>query len=644
MADGSGFFRELKRRHVWRVAAAYLVAGWLLIQITTQIFPVFDVPAWGVRLVVILTAIGFPVAVIGAWIYEVTPAGIRRTEPAGSPDARAEGDARLVGRKLDVLIIAVLAIAVALLGWRVLVLQRAPARAVAQTSAATRSPDDVKRNPATTLPDSAAGAAASGLPNAVSVSPLSTTTTAAIPQNSVAVLPFTNESGDPDQRFFSDGLSEDLINALSQLGGLKVISRHSAFQFRDSKDSSKAIGDKLGVAQLLEGTVQHAAGKVRITATLVNAADGSTLWSQQYDKPYRDLFALQDAITRDVATALQAKLLTTPGAVVQSDRPPGGSLDAYVAYQRGIAYAALATNAGTRQAVAAFGAAIRLDPRYAAAYAQLSRAWTHLGASGVEPAHARDAARRAMLTALKLDPDSSLAHQARGYWLANAVMDWKSAEAEYQRALQLSPSDVEAQFGLGRVVAALGQNERAIELSRRALVSDPRRAEFYILLGASLDALGKLDEARGAINTAIMQRPGAAGVHVLLVITEILRGDAAAAMVAAQQEPPGVWHAVALALAAQPGADRQLADHALATLVREHADISPYQIAEVYALRHDSDAMFNWLERARTGRDAGLGLLLSDPFILRYRDDPRFAAFCRKVGLPASTDAVAMRL
>jgi TolB-like protein/Tfp pilus assembly protein PilF len=626
MADGSGFFRELKRRHVWRVAAAYLVVGWLLIQVATQIFPVFYVPDWGARLVVILIAIGFPVAVICAWIYEVTPAGIRRTEPAGSPDARAERDARLVGRKLDVLIIAVLALAVALLAWRVLVLQRASAPA----TSAMRSPD------------SPTGAAASGLHPPSTISPPSASSVA-IPEKSVAVLPFANESGEQDQQYFSDGLSEDLIDALSQLDGLKVISRNSAFQFRDSKDSSKAIGAKLGVAHLLEGTVRHAEGTVRITATLVNAADGSALWSHQYDRPYKDLFALQDAITQAVAGALKAKLLVAPGVVAQSDRPPGGSLAAYAAYQRGIAYAALTTDAGTRHAIDAFGEAIRIDPRYVSAYAQLSRAWTHLGASGVDTVHARSAASTAMATALQLDPDSSLAHQARAYWFALAVMDWTSAQAEYQRALQLSPNDAEAQFGYGRVLASLGQNAHALQLTRRALVSDPRRASYYFLLSSGLAARGELDEARQAINTAIAMQPGAAGASFQLALIDILRGDAKAALSAAQQEPPGVWHDIGLALAAQLGADRLAADRALAALIRNHADVSPYQIAETYALRRDPDNVFRWLERAWTSRDAGLGLMLSDPIILRYKDDPRFAAFCRKVGLPTTTDAVAMK-
>jgi len=190
-----------------------------------------------------------------------------------------------------------------------------------------------------------AGIVAGPAPGAAAASPLPAST-AAIPAKSVAVLPFTNESGKQDEQYFSDGLSDDLITALSQFAGLKVISRNSAFQFRDSHDSSAKIGTLLGVAHILEGSVQRAGDEVRITATLVNAGDGSIVWSQRYDQPYKDLFALQDAITQSVAEALKAKLLTAPGAVLQSDRPPGGNLDAYTAYQQGLAYYAQTTEAG----------------------------------------------------------------------------------------------------------------------------------------------------------------------------------------------------------------------------------------------------------------------------------------------------------
>jgi tetratricopeptide (TPR) repeat protein len=198
---------------------------------------------------------------------------------------------------------------------------------------------------------------------------------------------------------------------------------------------------------------------VRITATLVNASDGSILWSQRYDKPYRDLFALQDVITQAVAGALKAKLLTTNGAVVQSDRPPSGNLAAYAAYQHGKAYDALGTEAATRRAIDAYAEATRLDPHYAAAYAQLSMDQLELpitfGAADATRMIAN--AREASATALALNPDSALAHLARAYLSSNADMDWRGAAAEIRRALQLAPNDAPARNALARQLAALGQ-------------------------------------------------------------------------------------------------------------------------------------------------------------------------------------------
>jgi TolB-like protein/Flp pilus assembly protein TadD len=595
------FWLRLKQRKLVQWAAAYVAAAFALIQVLDVVAQRFGWPDRVEKLIILALAVGFCLVLVLAWYH-------------------GERGAQRIGGTELLIIALLLAIGGGLL-WR------------------------YARQPATAaLAKVAAHAAA---PPAIAAIPLPVSA-ASIPEKSVAVLPFANDSGQKDQQYFSDGLSDDLINALSQFAGLKVISRNSAFQFRGSKDSSAKIGQLLGVAHLLEGSVQRAGDEVRITATLVNAGDGSIVWSQRYDKPYKDLFALQDAITTAVAGALKAKLLTAPGAVLQSDRPPGGNLEAYTAYQHGIAYVALNTEAGFHQAIDAFNEAIRLDPRYAAAYAQLSRMWTGLAIQFLtDPARiaqARAAARQASATALKLDPDSALAHWARAYLLQGQDMDWTGAEAESRRALQLAPGDAAAQFGLGEILATLGRNARAVALTRQALAGDPRHATWYNWLGIYLAALGKLDEARTASATAIALQPGAANYHEQLATIAILQGQPAVALAAAQAEPPGIWREIALALALQIGPDRAAADAALGTLIQKYANAAPYQIAEVYALRRDPDHMFKWLDRAWALRDPGIGLLLMDSLILRYQHDPRFAAFCKKVGLPTTTDAVAMKL
>ncbi|MGI8956140.1 MAG: adenylate/guanylate cyclase domain-containing protein [Chthoniobacterales bacterium] len=461
----------------------------------------------------------------------------------------------------------------------------------------------------------------------------------AIPEKSIAVLPMVNESGLKDEQYFSDGLSEDLMTALSQFTGLKVIGRNSAFQFRDTRDDARTIGAKLGVAHLLEGSVRRAGDMVRIRAELIKASDSSTLWSQQYDRPYKDLFALQDDITRAVAGALQAKLLLSKGAKVQSDHPPSGNLAAYTAYLQGKFYFERGTEADYRQAIAQDTAAIRLDPRYALAYAELSHTWAALTVQFLDSEPAQQAyaeGRLAAETALALEPDLAAAHIARGYLIRIADFDWSGSEAEYRRALQLAPNDGQGTFSLGNVLAALGQPQRAVTLTREALATDPLNARWYDWLSSYLSGLGRLDEAEGATRKAIELQPAAVSYHETLTIIEIQRGDAKAALAAAQAEPAsGGWQEIALALAQQIGSDRAAADAALKTLIDTQADAAPYQIAEVYALRQDPEKVFAWLDRAWAVRDPGINDLLYHPFILRYQHDPRFAAFCRKVGLPA---------
>jgi TolB-like protein/Tfp pilus assembly protein PilF len=460
----------------------------------------------------------------------------------------------------------------------------------------------------------------------------------AAPAHSIAVLPFVNMSGDQSQQYFSDGVSEDLIVALSQFPGLKVIGHTSSFQFRDSREDSRKIGAKLGVAHLLEGSVRRSGDLVRVSAELISTADGSAVWSERYDRPYKEFFALQDEITRAVATALRTKLMPGEHAAAQSDKPPSGSLEAYNALLQGRFYFSRITEADFRKAIEYYTQATELDPNYALAWSWVSRAWSNLSADFLEGAPAQNAyakARTAADRALALSPDLAFAHLARADLFEFADFDWHGAEAEYRQALAVAPNDASAQFGLGQLLASLGDVDQAIELTRQTLTTEPLRANVYYWLGTYLLGVNRLDEAERAIRRAVELQPTAQSFHVQLAIIEIKRGHAQAALAAAQQEPPGAWNDAAIALARQIGADPAAADATLRTLIEKNASLAPYQIAQVYALRNDSKETFAWLDRAWSDRDAGIGYLLIDPFILRFRDDPRFAVFCRKVGLPA---------
>jgi TolB-like protein/Tfp pilus assembly protein PilF len=455
--------------------------------------------------------------------------------------------------------------------------------------------------------------------------------------NSVAVLPLVNESGDASQQYFSDGLSEDLITALSQFPGLKVIGRTSSFQFRDTREDSRSIGAKLGVAHLVEGSVRRAGDMVRISAELINTSDGSTQWSERYDRPYQDLFALQDDITNAVAGALKTRLLTHEKAAAQSDRPPSGSLEAYNALLQGRSHLVVATEANNRKAIELYTEATQLDPRYALAWSELAWAWTGLGSgspSGDSMQQAYAKARAAADKALALAPDLAAAHLARAYVLFVADFDWRGAQAESRRALELEPDYGRAKLYLADELSTSGQLDESVELTRQALATDPLHANWYSELSGYLLGLNRLDEAEAAIRKAIALQPNATAYHVTLAQIAIQRGDAQAAMAAAQQEPAGASRDFALALAQQVGGDRAAAGAALKLLIDKHADDQAYGIADIYALREEPDKMFEWLERAWSNRDTGILSLLYDPIILRYKDDPRFAGFCRKVGLP----------
>ena len=610
MADAantpSSLFAKLKQHHIYRVAAWYGATIAVLIQVVARAFPYFGWSAAVPGVIIILIA-GFPLAVVLAWLL-VTP-----TNPA-SQTAWQKRRWKLGAIVTPIVIAAVVVSGIFAFRFSE---QRAEHLAAEQVMGKATAP--------------------------VSTNTPASSSVTAIQTKSVAVLPFLNESGDKDQQYFSDGLSEDLITALSQFSGLKVINRDSSFRFRNSQDSVQVIGEKLGVAHLLEGSIQRLDGEVRINVELVKVDDGSTLWSRHYDRPYKDLFTLQDEITKSVASALQAKLLTVPGSVAQSDRPPSGSLAAYNAYLQGVFYLQRGTEANWQKAIGYFTDAVRLDPRYALSWVGLGVANFGLAAAfvgGSEAAAGWDRARAAVQTALALDPNLASAHKAYAAILAAHDHAWSRAEAEAQRAYQLTPDREFA--ALAGIRAALGHSQQAVELLRQGLPNDPLCAGCYGYLARFLSALGHFDEAVQAARKAVQLAPERYESQVALVKIEIMRGDAAAALQTAQQIPPGVWRDAAMGFALQLGNNRAAADAALQTLIDKQAGFNPYFIAEIYALRRDPDNVFKWLEHANETRDPSLRLLLNDPIILRYRHDPRFAAFCKKVGLPTTTDAKAL--
>jgi TolB-like protein/tetratricopeptide (TPR) repeat protein len=595
MSARASLFSELKRRNVLRAGVLYIGAAWALAQGLAQLLPLFGDYAWIARWFVLAAVVGFPFWLAFAWFYEFTPQGLRRESEIAADASITRGS----GRALDRAIIAVLAIAVVLLVTNNFVLHRPPASA-----------------------------------------------TGAAPAKSIAVLPLLNESGDASQDYFSDGLSEELISALGQVHELKVIGRNSSFQFRGrQQDDTAGIGAKLGVATLLEGTVRKQGDTVRIVASLVNAADGSQLWSQTYERQLKDVFAVQSEIATAVANALKAALFGR--AIEITDKPPSGNLVAYDALLQGRYYAERRNRTDYFKAVAYYQQAITLDPNYALAYARLAIAeqwfldWALEDFAERAPtqALAREHARRAVA----LRPDLAVAHGALGVVQAWSDLDVRAAAATLATAVSLDPNNAETLYQLSDVTASRGKLDEAVAMMRKVLALEPLNASFHFYTGQFLLARGRLDEAEIELKRAIDLQPAASGYRSYLVALYIKRGQPDQALAAAEAEIPGYNRRTALAEAYAMRGEQVKADAQVREMIR-YADVSPINLVQYYAYRGDADQAFAWLEHSLKVRDPGVTTLYEDPFIPgALGSDPRFAPLCIRIGLPTPAEVASQR-
>ncbi|MDQ6911477.1 MAG: tetratricopeptide repeat protein [Verrucomicrobiota bacterium] len=469
-----------------------------------------------------------------------------------------------------------------------------------------------------------------------------TSNSATIPEKSIAVLPLVNSSGDPANEYFADGMSEEFISTFSRLPDLKVIGRSSSFQFKGKTVDSKTVGEKLGVFYLLEGSVRKSADRVRIAVALAKAGDGANVWSDTYDRELKDIFAVQSEIAGAVAKELKVAVLGSNGQPAQlagTATPSSQNVDAYNAQLQGNFYYNRNTADDLRKAIGYFEEAIRLDPRYALAYARLSPAAFNLAnnfAGMMTPAEREGLnakARSSADKAVELDPNLGPAHAAKATILKNIDFNFTAAEAEYRRALDLAPHDPGVLANFASLLAKLGRLDEAVALTQRAVALDPLRGITHANLAIYLIALGRYEEAEAAARKAIELQPKAPANYRSLALINILRGKPAAAVEFAKQVPDPVWRTYALALTYFANGQRAEADAALKKLIDENADDAGSQIAQVYALRKEPDKVFEWLEHGWATHDAGVTELLSDPFLLAYKDDPRFIAFAQKIGV-----------
>jgi len=569
-------FAELKRRNVFRAGAFYAASMWLLVQVATQVFPFFHIAEWVVRWIVIAAVIGFPFALLFSWFYEWTPQGLQRESEVASD----ESVARNTGKKLDRGIIAVLGLAVVLLLTDKFVLHR--------------NADD-----------------ATG--------------------KSIAVLPLLNESGDPHEDYFSDGLSEELIANLAQIDGLKVIGRSSSFRFKGGGHDSKIIGEKLGVDTLLEGTVRRQGDRVRIVAELINAADGLELWSQTYDRELKDIFAVQSGIAQAVADSLKVKLMS--GHAGSNNKHHVPSFATYDHFLLGRQLIRRDNPQGMQKAVVAFRQAVALDPDYAEAYSGLAMAESFAVETEQDANLVALGNRRAMAAAeraVALDQELGDAYGARGYLRGTVDWDWHGAEADLLKAVSLDPGDGRNQLRYGYLLATLNRLPEAIAALGKCVDHDPLMPPCWYWLGRIKAAQADYEGASQTMKRVLAIDPEYKAASTYLGVLSLLQGDPASA----REVFVKLERLVGVALAEHDLGHAAEAKNALDQLIGAHAIDGAYLVATVYAWWGDRDLAFEWLERAIKQHDSALVGLTYDPLLRGLHADPRFAAVCQKMGLP----------
>lgn len=574
-AAASGMWRKLRRRKLVQWAVAYVAAAFALLQGIDIVAQQFGWPESLQRGITLAMVLGFFVTLVLAWYH-----GERGEQKVSGP---------------ELLVLAVVLTVGGGLLWR-----------YAQTS----RPDTAGRD--------AASASASPEP--------------AAEPTSIAVLPFVNMTPDKTQDYFSDGLSEELLNQLAQVPQLRVIARTSSFSFKGKEVDIATIAGALHVANVLEGSVRKDGDTLRITAQLIRAADSSHLWSQTYDRKLTDVFELQDEIAGDVVAALKLELLP-------AQRPSGlqrtTNADAYRLYLLGKDVEIRGEHA---RAVRVLRQAVAMDPGYANAWAELAIATDELSNNRENPAEAAQDVKLAFAAAeraIALAPGLAQGYASRGLLRYNRSWDWQGSRADYERAYALDPGNVAL---LGYYATSLffieGRHDQAIAMSRKATVLDPLSVQAWEGLGRLLQADGQTAAADEAFRQAIGINPGATWGNYLLGYDELQAGKAESALTRFRliQEDP--WVLAGTAVAEHTLGHARESRQALETLEAQYAAGFGFQIAAIHAWRGDNDQAFAWLERAYKHRDAGMARLRDDPTIASLRDDPRFAALVEKMGFP----------
>lgn len=587
--DLQRWVEELRRRRVFRALVGYGIAALIVLRASDALLQAARLPAWILSAEVVALGLGFPITVALAWVFDLTSGGVQRTP---GPEAGGGSGPPLRGGRVALAVIGLglLAAAPGLVYHFVLRGGSRPAEASAPAPAA--------HGP------------------------------------SIAVLPLVNLSSDKEQEYFSDGLTEELLNLLAKVPGLRVAARTSAFAFKGKNVNMTEIGRELGVSSVLEGSVRKSGDQVRITTQLINASDGYHLWSETYDRKLTDVFALQDEIAAAVVSALKLKLLQPPSARERRTASP----EAYDQYLLGRQLFFRSNVEDYRRSVQAFRRAVDLDPAYAPAWAGLASA-TYWVADSADSAAAIDAgqaqARAAAEKAIALRPDLADGYLARGFIRAAVEYDWKGGEADLQRALSIEPENPEGLSTYGNVVLrATGRLPEAAALMRRAVVLDPLNPRFLNELGCVLVGLGELAPAREVLNRSLELSPRQTFTAGYVGLAWLLEGKPEEALVANERASLELFRLTGAAMAHHDLGHAAESRRLLDEIIAKYSHSAAYQIAEVHAWRGEPERAFAWLERARVQRDGGLTIVKTDPCMRNLRADPRWRPLLRSLNLP----------
>jgi len=587
------FFAELKRRNVYKVAVAYAIVGWLLVQIATQVFPFLEIPTWVVRLVIALVVIGFPIALVIAWAFEATPEGIKRTEDV-DPTAASRAPKKHAWIYIAV-VGAAFSIGLFFIG-----------RYSAQN---TQTPRQSEAATATS-------------------------------QKSIAVLPFDNLSRDPDNAFFAEGVQDEILTRLAKVADLKVIARTSTQRFKSSPENLPDIAKQLGVANILEGSVQKVNDQVRVNVQLVNALTNAHLWAEIYDRKLTDIFAVESDIAKTIADTLQAKLTGSEKTAISKE--PTANTEAYELYHKGRSLWEKRTGDNIPKAIAYYEQAIARDPNYALAYAGLSSAYILSPFyAGADRRDTSPKAKEAALKALRLDPNLAEAHLALGKVLFFSEIDLAGAMREYKRAIELKPNDAGAHHWYGNdALAALGQFDEAIAEGRRSVELDPLSIVINADLGQTLYYAHRYDESARQLRKTLEIDPTSFYTHYTLGIALQGKGDPSGAIIeyetAKQLSDNPLVSTLCAAAKAQAG-DKDAALRMLTELdkISQHREVLGYWRALLYLSLNKKEEALRWLEQSFAERDgSNINWIKVDPLLDSLHGDPRFEALVQKVVAP----------